>query len=108
MGNVPAKITGKYQSYDINNSDQFTPTMPTMPRVRQNTGGSQETARSHNDFDNNKVIVNSQDTESTDAQEIQDIVKRNLENKSSISSNISEKNYKSDNNDHEGKILFHY
>jgi len=33
MGNVPAKITGKYQSYDINTPNQLTPSMPQTRRV---------------------------------------------------------------------------
>ena len=28
MGNIPAKITGKYQSYDINTPGHLTPSMP--------------------------------------------------------------------------------
>lgn len=32
MGNVPAKITGRYQSYDINTPDQLTPPMPQIKK----------------------------------------------------------------------------
>ena len=32
MGNMPAKLTGRYQSYDINTPDQITPPIPISAR----------------------------------------------------------------------------
>ena len=50
MGNVPAKITGRYQSYDINTPDQLT---PPMPQIRKNN--YPELNKSNENFEKNQI-----------------------------------------------------
>ncbi len=52
MGNVPAKITGKYQSYDINNPEMLTPSMQKTRRNDEATAKVNNFIDEHTESDN--------------------------------------------------------
>jgi len=56
MGNIPAKISGKYQSYDINTPSQVTPSLPL------NTSSSRKQSSTSSSFQNNASMRTINDT----------------------------------------------
>jgi len=89
MGNVPAKITGKYQSYDINTPNQLTPSMPQTRRVDAPTPNKShnfinEHTESDNFYTQNKVNATNNER-SIEVDELEEeIVKSEVSNENDI------------------------
>ena len=113
MGNVPAKITGKYQSYDINTPDQHTPAMPQARRhadlspSKPNNNNNQSFVNENNESDTfykeKRATTNVSPNERSMNDDNEDIVKRNLESKS-VCSHASDEILKSEENN--SNIIF--
>lgn len=112
MGNMPAKLSGKYQSYDINTPYQFTPPMPqsrrnTNPTVSVSLTGSTEDMHHHEQlsadlkpkkFDslNNGSNGSDSDTQENCINTEEANIKKSLKNMSEISALSNKSNVEED------------